>query len=381
MKRRPITVMFMINYLGVGGAEQQLLELVRGIDKTNFNPIVVSLYPGGDLEHEVRDIQGAELICLDRKGKYDFSILLKVLRLLRQRRVDVIQPYLTPAKFFELLPALINRTPMKVMTQRGMIVDSGLDTNFYLRAETYLARFADWVIPNSNAIKDDLVRRGVKPGHIRVIYNGINLRRLNSDSARVAEIRSRMGVPPDGKVVGITARLDPVKDHATFLQAALIILRVMPGTRFAILGDGPLRADLEKQARELGLAERVAFLGMQQDVGSYVSAFDLACLTSMDREGCSNATLEAMALGKPVVVTDAGGNREVVEHGKTGFIVPVRNPQALADAVLTCLGRPDWSREMGQHAREEVFRRFSLERMVQDYQNLYEQGLSNIRAG
>jgi glycosyltransferase involved in cell wall biosynthesis len=373
--------MFMINYLGVGGAEQQLLELVRGIDKTNFNPIVVSLYPGGDHEQEVRDIQGTELICLHRKGKYDFSILLKVLRLLQKRCVDVIQPYLTPAKFFELLPALVNRTPMKVMTQRGMIIDSGLDTNFYLRAETYLARFADWVIPNSNAIKDELVRRGVKPGRIRVIYNGINLRRLNSDPARVAEIRSRIGVPPDGKVVGITARLDPVKDHAMFLQAALIISRVMPSTRFAILGDGPLRADLEKQARELGLAERVAFLGMQQDVGSYVSAFDLACLTSMDREGCSNATLEAMALGKPVVVTDAGGNREVVEHGKTGLIVPVRNPQALADAVLNCLGRPDWAREMGQHAREAVFIRFSLERMVQDYQNLYEEGLSNMRAG
>lgn len=381
MKDHRITLMFPVNYLGVGGAEQQLLELVREIDKNRFNPIVVSLYPGGALEKEVKEVPGAELICLYRKGKYDFSILFTFLRLLRQRHVDIIQPFLTPATFFGLLPALTNHTPVKVVTERcGLRVNSRLGTSLYRRTEDFLSHFADWVVPNSDAGKNYLIRRGIDPRRIKVIYNGINLQRLSSDPAKVAQIRQGMGVPPNGMVVGIVARLTPAKGHVTFLQAALLISQVIPHTRFAIVGEGPLRANLENQAKELGVATRVTFHGVQRDVGSHISAFDVACLTSLDLEGCSNATLEAMALGKPVVTTDVGGNRELVEHGETGFLVPAGSPGALADAILAYLRQPDRAREMGQRARETVLTRFSLERMVQDYQTLYEEGLRTKRA-
>ena len=103
MKDHRITVMFPVNYLGIGGAEQQLLELVRGIDKARFNPLVVSLYPGGALEPEVRQIPGAELISVNRKGKYDFWVMTRMFSLLRQKEVDIVQPFLTPATFFGLL--------------------------------------------------------------------------------------------------------------------------------------------------------------------------------------------------------------------------------------------------------------------------------------
>jgi hypothetical protein len=119
MKDHRITVMFSVMYLARGGAEQQLLELVRAIDKTRFEPLVVSLYPGGPLEPEVRKVPGVELICLDRKGRYDFLVLYKIIHLLRQRKVDVIQSFITPATFFSLLPAVINRTPIRIVTERG----------------------------------------------------------------------------------------------------------------------------------------------------------------------------------------------------------------------------------------------------------------------
>ena len=190
-----------------------------------------------------------------------------------------------------------------------------------------------------------------------------------------------MGLPTDGIVVGITASLTPAKDHATFLKMARIVHQAMPETRFAILGDGTLRQNLENLAKELGLESYVTFFGRQQDVGSYVSAFDVFCLCSADHEGCSNATLEAMALGKPAVITDIGGNRELVDDGKTAIMVPSQNPEALADGILICLKQPDHAKDMALRARQMVLTRFSLSRMVHDYEQLYEQAIQQKQKG
>jgi glycosyltransferase involved in cell wall biosynthesis len=126
-------------------------------------------------------------------------------------------------------------------------------------------------------------------------------------------------------------------------------------------------------ARELNMESYVTFFGTQRDVGSYISVFDVFCLSSVDHEGCSNATLEAMAMGKPVVITNIGGNREIVENGKTGLLVAIQNPEALAEGILNCLKHPDWAHDMGQHARKMVLSRFSIPRMVQEYEQLYEE--------
>jgi glycosyltransferase involved in cell wall biosynthesis len=376
MKDHRITVMFPVNYLGVGGAEQQLLELVRGIDKTRFNPLVVSLYPGGALEPEVRQVPGAELISVNRKGKYDFWILTKMFSVLRQKRVDIVQPFLTPATFFGLLPALINRTAVRIMTERGGFrSETKLGFRLYQKAEDLLARFDDLIVANSEAGKSYLISRGINPGHIKVIYNGMNLERLIPDQTRVMQIRRQLRLPPNGMVVGMTASISSDKDQTTFIRGAKIIHQAMPQTRFALLGDGPLRPRIEDLVKESGLEQFVTFFGNQRDIASYVSCYDIACLCADSSEGCSNVILESMALEKPVVATDGGGNSEVVEHAKTGLLVPMQDPEAFADAVLTCLRQPDWARDMGRHAREVVLTRFSLARMVSDYEQLYKQAM------
>jgi glycosyltransferase involved in cell wall biosynthesis len=375
-----ITVMLTINKMIIGGAEQQFLELAKGLDKRHFKTIVVTLYAGGDLEPEVKNLPGIEYICLNKKNKYNFFTLFTILRLLRQKHIDVIQPFLTPATFYTLVPAVINRTPVKVITERGNKRSKpGLGHSLYLRAEDFFTRFAGLVIPNSKSGKDYLISRGINPNRIRVIYNGINTKRLAADPAKVARIKAGMGLLSNGIVVGISASLTANKDHATFLHAARLVSRAMPQVKFAILGDGPLGPMLQNMAKELGIESKVNFLGNQTDVGSYLSTFDVACLCSSEPEGCSNSILEAMAFGKPVVATDAGGNNELIVNGETGLIVPVRNPERLAEAILTCLQQPERARGMGQRGREIITSRFSLERMVRDYETLYEEAIKMKR--
>jgi len=370
MKDSRITVMFPINYLRAGGAEQQLLELVRGMDKARFEPLVVSFHPGGIIEPEVRKIPGAELICLNRKGRCDFLVLYKILQLLRQRKVDVVQPFLTPASFFGLLLAILCRTPVKILTERSAQRRKRPGARLYSKALDFLSRFADWAVSNSEAGRKYLIKRHINPSRIKVIHNGLNLSRLSYDKEDVEQVRQKLGVPPEGKVVGVMASLFPVKDHVIFLRAAAIINQTMPHTRFALLGDGPLRSYLENLSQELGLASKVIFFGEQQNVGTYLSTFDMAVLTSRT-EGCSNSLLEAMALGKPVVATDVGGIRELVHHGETGLLVPSGNAEAVAGAVLSLIHDPEAARAMGRRAREHVASQFSVEKMVQQYQSLY----------
>jgi len=376
MKNPRIKVMFPTNYLGIGGAEQQLLELVKGIDKEHFEPIVLTLYPGGPLDKEIRAIQGASLISVNRKGKYDFWTVFKILKLLRQKEVDIIQPFLIPATFYGLLAALINRTPVKIMTERGGFRSPGsLGFRIYQKIQDRLTRFADWVVANSEAGKSYLISRGINPARIKVIYNGINLSRLTPDPVKVARLREQLNLPADGMVVGMTANLQPDKDYVTFLRGSRIIHEMMPQARFAILGEGPLRPDIENLAKELGLKSLVTFFGHQREIASYISCFDVACLCSVHSEGCSNVILESMAMGKPVVASDVAGNRELVEHGDNGLLVRTGDPGAFAEAVLTCLRQPDLAREMGERARKIVVARFSLDRMARDYETLYEQTL------
>lgn len=359
--------------LGVGGAEQQLLELARGMDKSRFKPIIVTLspFPQGQLEREAR-AAGLEVLSLNRRSRFDLGALWRAFRLLRQRRVDVVQPYLTPATLYGLLPALIAGTPVKIVTERcGLRAEVSWLNRLARNTEDFLSRFADSIVANSQTGKEYVVRRGLNPARARVIYNGVNLDRLATTAEKVAQVRAAMGVPPGGRVVGIVAHLTPQKDHLTFLRAARIISQNQPQTRFALVGDGPLRPLLEREAAELGIAPLVAFCGIQRDIGSYIGSFDVAVQCSVDKEGCSNVILEAMAMGKPVVATEVGGNPELVEPRVSGLLVPPGDPQALAGAVISLLEDPNSCQAMGEKGRARVLATFSKERMVANYEQLW----------
>ena len=368
-----INVMLAIDDLTMGGAERQLVELARGLDKSRFRVDVVTLFPGRPLERELEGQPGIELSSLHRRGKFDFGILLKLARHLERRRIHIVQPYLTPAIFFALGAGLLARTPVKIVTERsGLRSETRFGENVYRFCEDRLTRFADAAIANSKAGEAFLRSRGVSPRKTGVIYNGVNPERVTVTGDEVARTRARLALKPGQPVVGVVASLTPAKDYPSFLRAALIIAEAVPETRFLIVGDGPLRGELEAETARLGLSDTVTFTGQDARVAPYLACFDVAVLPSKDYEGCSNFLLEAMGLGKAAVATDVGGNPELIEDGENGVLVPARDPARLADAVITLLRDPATRTRLAAAAQRRFQAGFSLQAMVQQYEALYE---------
>ncbi len=369
-----LRVVFTINDLRIGGAERQLVELARGLDKARYAVTVVTLYPGQPLEEELRETPGVELVSVARRHKLDPSPLWRLVRLLRERRAQVVQPFLTPASFFTLSAAILAGVPVRVATERcGLRRRPGLGSEVYRFLEDRLCRWAQAVVANSEAGRRYVIARGVPAEKVRVVYNGVSPARLCFAPAERRQVREAIGAAEAAPVVGMVASLQPAKDYPTFLRAAALVAESVPEARFLVVGDGPLRHQLPALARQLGLGERVAFVGQRPRVAPYLAAMDVAVLSSCDHEGCSNFLLEAMALRRPIVATDVGGNRELFQDGQPGLLVPPGEPAALARAVLTLLGDAAL-RERCANAGQELYRRrFSLDSMVAAYDALYQE--------
>jgi glycosyltransferase involved in cell wall biosynthesis len=378
-EQRVYTILYPTVAMTTGGAEQQLLELVRGLDKRRFRPIVAPLHRGGTRDAELNSMDGIDVVYLDRSHKFDFSPIWKLVRLLRERHVNIVQPFVSPASFFGLLAGMIAGTPVKIATERGGVRRApGLGGRLYLFAASKLLRFVDVAVANSEAGRQMLRRDGISDSRIMVVANGVSFDRLDVSPERVAQHRQRLGADSTTPVIGILATLKPAKGQDTYLRAAAEIARHHPTARFAVVGDGPLRADLEALARDLGISHRVTFFGNQQRVADFLSLFDVLVSASRDNEGHSNSILEAMAVGVPVVATNIGGSRELVEHGRTGLLVPPDDHGQIASAVEVILDDPDAASAMAARARALVDERFGLERMVSEYASLYERLLLSV---
>ncbi len=369
----PLNVCFPVNYLDYGGAERQLVELALGLDKSDFRVHVVTLIPGGALEDELHGQPGISLHTVNRRNKYDLvSPTVGLARLLRHHRVHIVQPFLSPATLYGMAASFLARTPIRIVTERcGVRINTGMGNKLYRFVEDRLTRFARVAVANSEAGREYLHCRGIDSSVIQVIYNGVGMERLTPDKAKSQGIRADLDVPENGVVVGTAARLASAKDQASLLKAVATLLPDFPGLRVALVGDGPSRNDLEGLARSLGIKSQVKFFGSQRRVADFIGAFDVAVLTSIDIEGCSNFLLEAMGMGKPVIATDIGGNPELVREGINGHLVPPGEVGALAQTIKVMIQNPDVRAAMGDEGRKMVAERFSLVGMVEAYRNIY----------
>jgi glycosyltransferase involved in cell wall biosynthesis len=289
--------------------------------------------------------------------------------MLRKEEVDIVQTYFFDANVVGIIAAKLANIKKIVSCRRDM---GFWYTGENLRFLGFISRFVDRFQVNSNAIGENLTRtEKISSNRIDVLYNGIDLARFTSNRTNSRVVREKFGIPENHIVFGCLANLNrQVKRVDVFIEAASLIDKKLKDATYLIVGDGHLRVGLELLAKERGIADKTVFAGKQNDVPWVLSAIDIGVLPS-DSEGLSNAILEYMASGLPVVATDVGGNRELIQDGLTGFLVPPGNPVRLAEAMVRLATDGIAAGTMAKNARETVERRFAMERMLESVERYY----------
>jgi glycosyltransferase involved in cell wall biosynthesis len=290
--------------------------------------------------------------------------------MVREEGVDLIHSHLPQQNFHATLAGLVTRRPVVVCFHGAMEIE---------RARGWLGklclavprRFARAAVVVCDQMAGVLADARFPAERIVRIYNGVDLR--PRDPGAAASLRRELGLEPETPLVGIVANIREPKGHAYLIRAARRVLDRFPNARFLAAGEAHplLSPQLEDLVRELGLEEHFLFLGFRNDAGRILEALDVSVLSSTS-EGFPFVTLESMALARPTVSTRCGGPEEIVEDGKTGYLVPVADPEALADRIIELLGDPERSEAMGAAARRRVELGFSLQSMTDSYGDLYE---------
>jgi len=240
-----------------------------------------------------------------------------------------------------------------------------------LLVERLLNRFTDVIICVSHSDRKNLIQRKLaKEDKIKVIWNGIDIKRFQKVKVNRYIKKKEFNLPPDAFVITMIGRLHPQKDHQTLLTAFQQVASELPNAYLLIVGEGPLRAKLEQYTQSLGIEGRVKFTGLRRDIPAILAITDVFVLSTL-WEGLPIVLLEAMAAAKPVIASDVDGNREVVVNEETGLLVPPGNPEALAQTIIRLAKEPQKAKEMGQKGLERAKRHFSMELMCQQIANLY----------
>lgn len=356
-------ILYITGQLGRGGAEQQFYYLLRTLRP---DAKVLSLRAGGYWAGPIREL-GYEVIELERQGRADLGRMWRSYQIMRDYNPDIVHLVLDNAyALYGRIPALLQGRRV-VVGVRAQLNDAPPWYNTIRRL--LLNRFVKLILPNSEAAREALLAQGVAARKIVVIPNGIDIEWLRA--------QANEGTSPlpqewrDRFVIGAVGKLNAIKAPDIFVEAAAIAYQQRPDMRFVFLGEGPLHDEIQTRIRELSLESVILLPGHRHDVPRWLTAFHLFAMTSR-KEGMPNAIMEAMVLGLPVVATDAGGCRELVREGETGYIVAIDDATALAQRWLTLADDAELRARMSARA-QVVMADYSLERMAQRYHEVYEQ--------
>lgn len=285
-----------------------------------------------------------------------WKVVLRLVRYLRRERPDLVVVQMRQGIAQVALACRLTGIPL-VATCRSLKKPSAY-------------RPASRVIAVAEVVKERLLRAGIDINRIDVVHNGVDTSHFRPTN-QGATFKAQVGLPSSQLLVGVVARLDSEKGHAWFLRAAQKVVQHTPQVHFVFVGHGSLRCALEKQATELGIIDRLTFAGYHEDITPWISAIDIVVLPSVEREGLSRVLLEAGAMGKPCIGTPIGGTPEIVSHQETGFIVPVGDDSALADALVRLIDDANLRSVMGAAARKRIEEMFALEGMIEKSEAVY----------
>lgn len=352
--------------LHLAGAQNVLIGLINGLDREKFKSHVLSL-KGGILAERI-DQKYCTLTIMRPDSVFDFKIIRKILEIIRQDNVRIIHAHGFDAGYYGAIASAISKETVCLLHYHGRYWKEKLRR----RLITWLACFlAQKVVCASWSLTQEMKKTLYLPqDKLIALYNGIDFKGLENPGHQQS-LRDEFKLGEDIVLIGNVANLYPVKGQKFLIEAAKIIIDQGVNARFLIVGDGPLKEALKNQARELGIENEVLIAGQREDIPAILSSLDVFVLCSLSEE-ISLALLEAMAARKPVVVTDVGGNKEVVDAGVNGLLVKPYNAEELAAAIIRCIRDKELSTKISQQAFEKISREFNLKMMINNIEKLYE---------
>ena len=360
----------------MGGGERHVLTLLEGLTDRAIN-LSLAVFTEGLLAEEGRRL-GVSVHVLPKRFRGDIRPLTGLINLIRKNHIDIVHTHLVSGNLYGRLAGKISRVPGVVTTLHHTHKEAlgkfrlPFMADLLFRGDIRLGVMSDRLITPSRDLENLLLDNGVRPSKIVSIPNAINMDKTLVTADEIDRCRHELGISPGIKTVGMVGRLVSVKNFEMFIRAAGRVLEGRIPVIFLIIGDGPLRADLERLAEAAGIKDRIRFTGFRNDVFRLVAMMDLFVLCSKS-ETNPIALMEAMASGKPVIATDVGGIPEVVEHDVTGWLCPSHDAECLADAIIRLLSDPGKAAALGAQARAKIMREYALSSVTDRLLKVYEE--------
>jgi glycosyltransferase involved in cell wall biosynthesis len=365
--KQPAPIIHLITELDRGGAQTALYRLLAHGDRQRYAPRVLCLYNGDKVvAQQIRQL-GIPVTDLGMTAQWRLDAFGRLVRILRQERPFILHTWMFHANIPGRILGRLAGVPAIISAERTM----GQEGRFRRWLNRLTGNLPDNIICVSQQVADFAAQEiGLPPGKLTVIRNGIDIAQFaNLPDQQTA--RAEFGLPSQGRIIAAVGRPRPVKGFAYLLDAFAQIAAAYPDLYLVFVGDGPDKRPLQTAAQQLSAANRVLFLGDQQEIPRLLAGVDMLVLPSL-WEGLPNVVLEAMATGLPVVGTAVGGTPELITHNETGLLVPPRDPAALAAAIRQLLDHPEQAAQMGRNGRQCAATQFTIEGMVERTETLYE---------
>jgi glycosyltransferase involved in cell wall biosynthesis len=368
-----------------GGSERQAVQLTRLLlESGRYNVFVATLDREGVLLEDVNRLGFSEIPEFRLTSFHDLNAVRQVRRFaqyLKQHEIDVVHTHDFYTNIFGMAGAALARVPVRIASRRETSVRR--ESERFVERCAYRAAHA--VVANCEDVRQHVIGSGVPAHKVRTIYNGFDFARLQTAQTERNEILRSLNLPESARFVTIMANMrmhvthpEPIclKDHPTFLRAARRVYENVPDAAFIVAGEGEFMEATQALAQSLGIGDRTFFIGRCQDVGAVLSISDV-CVLSSTSEGFSNAILEYMAAGRPVVSTDVGGAREAIVHGASGYLVAAADDERMAEHITSLLLQPELARSMGEYGKRIVTEKFSSQKQLQNVESLYSELLKS----
>lgn len=382
MRTSRFTVLQLVDSFHQGGSERQAVQLARLLRQSGrFSVRVASLNAEGILRGEVEALDCGEIPSFPLNTFYDLNALLQLRRLIKfvkSSRIDILHTHDFYTNIVGMAAGKLAGVPVRIASRRET---RGMRTDAQQRAQRLAYSLAIRIVANSESVRAQLIREGIRANKVSVIYNGINLERVSPNPKVVrGRLLSLLGLPAETNArrnfVTIVANMrHDVKDYPMFLRAARQVSVAVPEAAFLLAGEGELTESLQALARELSIENNTFFLGRCDRLAELLSVSDV-CVLSSKAEGFSNSILEYMAAARPVVATDVGGANEAIIKGETGYLVTSGDELMMAERIISLLREPEKARAMGELGRRVVQERFSREAQLSRTEALYEELLA-----